>query len=59
MFENIKKIISLNFVMVLSEFYKYKNSMDVITADGGFDFSVDFNNQEQLAFRLILTQVFM
>ena len=36
---------------------KYKNSMDIITADGGFDFSVDFNKQETLAFRLIFTQV--
>ena len=36
---------------------KYKNSMDIITGDGGFDFSVDFNNQEQMAFRLIFTQV--
>ena len=35
----------------------YKNSMDIITADGGFDFSVDFNKQETLAFRLIFTQV--
>ena len=32
--------------------------MNIVTADGGFDFSVDFNNQEQLAFRLLLTQVF-
>jgi len=36
---------------------KYKNSMDIITADGGFDFSIDYNKQEQLALRLILTQV--
>ena len=36
---------------------KYKNSMNIVTADGGFDFSVDFNNQEQMALRLILTQV--
>lgn len=36
---------------------KYKNSIDIITADGGFDFSVDFNKQETLAFRLILTQI--
>jgi 23S rRNA U2552 (ribose-2'-O)-methylase RlmE/FtsJ len=35
----------------------YGNSMDVITGDGGFDFSVDFNKQEELAFRLILSQV--
>jgi hypothetical protein len=31
--------------------------MDIITGDGGFDFSIDFNKQEQLAFRLILSQV--
>jgi 23S rRNA U2552 (ribose-2'-O)-methylase RlmE/FtsJ len=35
----------------------YGNSMDIITGDGGFDFSVDFNNQENNAFRLIFTQV--
>ena len=35
----------------------YKNSMNVITADGGFDFSNDYNNQEISAFRLIFTQV--
>ena len=33
------------------------NSMDIITGDGGFDFSIDFNKQEELAFRLILSQV--
>ena len=36
---------------------KHAHSMDIITADGGFDFSADFNQQEQLAFRLIFTQV--
>ena len=36
----------------------YKNSMDLITGDGGFDFSVDYNNQETMASRLILTQIF-
>ena len=35
----------------------YKNSMDIITGDGGFDFSGDYNNQEKNAFRLIFTQV--
>jgi len=35
----------------------FKNSMDIITADGGFDFSQDYNNQEKNAFRLIFTQV--
>ena len=36
---------------------KYANSMDIITADGGFDFSVDFNMQEYNALNLILCQV--
>lgn len=36
---------------------KYQNSMDFITADGGFDFSINYNNQEALALRLIITQI--
>ncbi len=35
----------------------YKNSMNIITADGGFDFSIDFNKQEILATNLLLAQV--
>ena len=31
--------------------------MDLITGDGGFDFSVNYNNQETLALRLIVTQI--
>ncbi len=38
-------------------YINYKNSMDFITADGGFDFSVDFNKQEAMALRLIFTEV--
>jgi 23S rRNA U2552 (ribose-2'-O)-methylase RlmE/FtsJ len=37
---------------------KYAKSMDYITGDGGFDFSSDFNNQEDISFKLILSQVF-
>jgi len=37
---------------------KYQNKMNIITADGGFDFSVDFNNQENMATQLILCEVF-
>lgn len=36
---------------------KYANSMELVTADGGFDFSVDFNKQESNALSLILTEV--
>ena len=35
----------------------YKNTMDLVTGDGGFDFSVDFNKQERLALRLIYAQL--
>ena len=37
---------------------KYYNSMDYITGDGGFDFSNDFNNQEDTSFKLIVSQIF-
>jgi 23S rRNA U2552 (ribose-2'-O)-methylase RlmE/FtsJ len=36
---------------------KYKGTMDLITADGGFDFSVDFNNQEKTSLKLMFSQI--
>lgn len=36
---------------------KYKNYFDIITSDGGFDFSSDFNNQEILSQPLILAEI--
>lgn len=36
---------------------KYGGSMDLITGDGGFDFSVDFNNQETNISALLFAQV--
>ena len=36
---------------------KYGSSMDIITADGGFDFSSDFNNQENNIVQLLFGQV--
>ncbi|MDB4345580.1 SAM-dependent methyltransferase [bacterium] len=35
---------------------KYNNSMNIITADGGFDFSIDFNMQEAMSSKLILAE---
>jgi len=35
----------------------YEGSMDLITADGGFDFSVDFNNQEIHITKLLFAQM--
>jgi len=34
-----------------------KNSVDIITADGGFDYSIDYNKQEQLSYRLFLCEL--
>ena len=36
---------------------RHNSSMDIITADGGFDFSSDFNNQESSSLSLIICQV--
>ena len=38
---------------------KYKHTFDIITADGGFDFSGDFNNQETLSQPLILSEILL
>lgn len=32
-------------------------NVELVTADGGFDFSVDFNNQERMFYRLLLCEV--
>ena len=44
------------------ENYKYckehfLNSMDIITADGGIDVSIDFNKQEQLVSKLLISEI--
>ena len=49
-------LISLENFLYCAE--KYKNNMDIVTADGGFDFSVDFNRQERMATQLILCEVY-
>ena len=36
---------------------KYGSSMDLITADGGFDFSLDFNSQERNISQLLFGQI--
>ena len=38
-------------------FEKYGNTMDFITGDGGFDFSTDYNGQENQSLCLLLAQV--
>ena len=36
---------------------KYKSTMDIITGDGGFDFTDDFNNQEHNISNLLFAQI--
>jgi 23S rRNA U2552 (ribose-2'-O)-methylase RlmE/FtsJ len=36
---------------------KYQNACHLITADGGFDFSCDFNNQETMVLRLLIAEM--
>lgn len=48
-------ILSLNNFIKINE--TYGNTMDFITADGGFDFSVNFSNQELSAIQLIYGQI--
>jgi 23S rRNA U2552 (ribose-2'-O)-methylase RlmE/FtsJ len=47
-------ISSANFEHCVS---KYKNTCHLITADGGFDFSCDFNNQETMVLRLLIAEM--
>jgi 23S rRNA U2552 (ribose-2'-O)-methylase RlmE/FtsJ len=42
---------------LLDCYTRHQNSMDLITADGGFDFSYDFNNQETECVKLIFCQI--
>ena len=34
-----------------------RNNADFITGDGGFDFSADFNNQEDMCFKLLASEI--
>ena len=36
---------------------KFKNTMDLVTADGGFDFSINFNKQEIMCTKLIYAEI--
>jgi len=44
-----------NFEYVISKYASRK--MDIVTADGGFDFSLDFNKQEQMIGKLLYAQM--
>jgi len=38
---------------------KFKQKANLVTADGGFDFSFNFNNQEQMSYRIIFCEIVM
>lgn len=53
--DNTGNILSLeNFNHVIK---KYSSNMDLITADGGFDFSIDYNQQEIFIGKLLFAQI--
>lgn len=54
-FDNDGNLMSKNNLLYC--YSKYKGTIDIVTGDGGFDFSIDFNKQELLSFKLILCQV--
>lgn len=47
----------LNKNNLLYIYNKYKHSIDFVTGDGGFDFSQDFNKQEESSLNLIFSQI--
>lgn len=53
--DGIGDLCNTNNLWYLYQRFKH-NKMDIITGDGGFDFSVDYNLQEYVAFPLILSQ---
>ena len=53
--DNTGNILSLDNFLYCKN--KYSSSMDIITGDGGFDFSLDFNNQEISIARLLFAQI--
>jgi 23S rRNA U2552 (ribose-2'-O)-methylase RlmE/FtsJ len=53
--DNTGNILSLENLVYCKN--KYGSSIDIITGDGGFDFSLDFNNQEISISRLLFAQM--
>ena len=53
--DNTGNILSLTNLLGCKE--AYGSSIDIITADGGFDFSIDFNKQEHTIAQLLFAQV--
>jgi len=44
---------------ILSLIKNKRNKYDIVTADGGFDYSSDYNNQERDSLKLIYSEIFL
>jgi len=53
--DNTGNIYNMDNILDFSK--KFNQDADFITADGGFDFSYNFNKQEQLSYRIILCEI--
>ena len=57
--DNTGNLYYLKNILYFNNFIRKNNpdGVDIITADGGFDFSIDFNNQEKLSHKLIFCEI--
>ena len=56
--KNIKTLFgSLYDVNILKKYKKLVKSADIVTADGGFDYSSNFNTQEEQSYRIIFCEI--
>ena len=53
--DNTGNLYNLDNIIFLKN--QIKQKVDFITGDGGFDFSSNFNNQEQSSYRIIFAQI--
>lgn len=54
--DNTGNLYKKNNILSLKDKFE-NNKVDIVTADGGFDFSIDYNKQEQMAYRLLFCEI--
>ena len=53
--DNTGNLYNINNIKFLKT--KFNNSIDFITADGGFDYSTNFNKQEEMSYKIIFCEI--